>query len=210
MEKHASWKTFAVVLGSVAALITAVATLLPSLQPYFAPDEQSGEVVNEEAGAQSTAEGPVEQAQERDPSPVPSPVEPLTDAQALRAAEKATTEYIVAMRKADVDQMVALADPPFFLDQGELLLTKSEIRQRIVDAYQSYDPNEPLPNPDSIKARLIGDAKSFGWSSRSDRFTSRLNLDDADIQVAARFGGEGIAFYFRREPDRVLLAGLWD
>ncbi|MEO1220048.1 MAG: hypothetical protein AAFY42_01685 [Pseudomonadota bacterium] len=213
MEKQTSWKTFALVLGAIATLITAVATLLPSLEPYVLGDGQNSDA--ESGGEDSQDATPVAAAENGQPAQgatesTVDPVQPLSDAQALRAAVRAATDYIVAMRKADVDQMVALADPPFFLDQGELLLTKSDIRKRIADSYEAYDPNEPIPAPDKIQARLISEAKAAGWSARNDRFAGRLGLDDKDLQVVARFGSEGIVFYYRREPDGVLLAGLWD
>jgi hypothetical protein len=73
--------------------------------------------------------GPVAETSEASPSPLPAPVQKPrpTPADVLGEAEKQATAWYEAVRKGDVETLVRLADPPYYLND-RVLASSDEIR----------------------------------------------------------------------------------
>ncbi|GAA4048206.1 hypothetical protein [Parerythrobacter jejuensis] len=202
-ESGSRWKTFAVVIGAIAALLTAIGGLLTQIGAFYdEPDAGQGDaptVMQPNPAPQNTAPVPSSPSQNA-----------LADKQALQMAEAQTTRIVDAIRRQDLGPIVALADPPVFLDQGTLVLSKADFRQRLRAMFKRNSGDAPMPRPDRIKAYSIGDARNQGFVAEGDRAISRLNLTNDDLIAIADFDGEAVAFYFRRKSDGIGLAAIWD
>ncbi|MDA0339538.1 MAG: hypothetical protein O2910_06830 [Proteobacteria bacterium] len=145
-----------------------------------------------------------------------SPVEqaPATINELRREAEIIAAQYFEAMQTSDLESLMRLSKPPFFLDQ-EVGLTASALRQGYTDAIDQRRerPRDPL-TVSRLLSGTIGDLKAQGTISSNDRMLRAMNLKDDDLVVAMFFkvrdSEEGVAFYFRRLSNSVELAGLWD
>lgn len=212
MEPDSKWKTAAIVIGSVAALITATAALLPELRSFWNdPDkEQPAAERDPVSEAESATDEPQTETTSSPPETTPSAVESLTDKEATRLGERRMSEIIAAIQQGDLDSLAALSEPPFFAEQGSLLISKGQIRQAFGELLNEVSADEEaFPNPDQITAMLIGDAQAQGIVRGNDRLLGRLNLGADDVVVVVMHEGEGGAFYFRRSGNDLSLAGFW-
>ncbi len=192
MADGSNWTKAAAVIGAIAALITAVTAAVTNVFGLLnkTPTEQG----------QSPQTRPDANQQQPDTAKPPT--------EALRAAEQQASAWMAAWLRRDLDELVRLSDPPFFLDQ-EVLLDKVQIR----DGYSRDLGSEPAPTEqpriDKIGAEQISDLKQRGWNPRSDRLMNSLRLTDDDIAVTVTSGGESVIFFFRRSGNEVKLAGMW-
>lgn len=181
---------FAVIITAVAALITAVTGAVTNGFGLFrGSNSNSTENSSQQNGAET---GP------QNPGP------------ALRAAEQQASAWLRALSNRDVDTLTRLSDPPFFFDQGDVLLDKAQIRDSYVQAFESPQGPKGEIHIQKIKAELISDLKQRGWDPHHDRLMNSLRLTDDDIVVEASSGGESMALFFRRDGNKVELAGSWD
>lgn len=130
--------------------------------------------------------------------------------EARQSALKEASAWIKAMNERDVDTLVSLSEPPFFLDQGNILLSKPDIRRQYEQLVASKPANAAPPPVNKMTVQTIAQLKAMGWNPKSDRFMSSMQLDDSDIAVVAFSGGEALIMFFRRTGPKVELAGTWD
>ena len=193
MAEGSNWTKAATVIGAIAALITAVTAAVTNV---FG-------LLDRTHAPQSVSSAPPETNESGRPSTPPT--------RALHSAEQQAAAWLAAISSRDVDELVRLSDPPFFLDEsGRVLLDKVQIREAYEQQFAAQSaPKGPI-RVEKIGAELISDLKQRGWNPRSDRLMNSLRLSDDDIAVVATSGGESIIFFFRRSGDEVKLAGLWD
>lgn len=202
-KKESGWKTFAIVITAIAGFIGAVGAFLSDTLPFFAEDTQTAQTpatVETPIGPSPEAEQATGRLAAADASTVPP--KPLTDDQAIRAAERAMADLLNAMKQGDVDRLVAMSDTPFLWHRKPLLTTKAEIRDLFEELYGGPTRVFPAENPSLIKAHLVRDIRA------TSGVTNRITLSDDDVLVELRYGqGDGVYFYFRREADGVTWAG---
>jgi hypothetical protein len=193
MAEGSNWTKVAAVIGAVAALITAVTAAVTNVFGLL-----------DRTQAQQSASTSAE-------TNVSHPQPPTPPTQALHSAEQQAAAWLAALSSRDVDELVRLSDPPFFLDEaGRVLLDKVQIREAYEQQFASQGGAKGPIRIEKIGAELISDLKQRGWNPRSDRLMNSLRLSDDDIAVVATSRGESIIFFFRRSGDDVKLAGLWD
>lgn len=204
-EQQSNWKTVALVVGSIAALITSIATLLPALEPYFASESEGVSKTDSAVDEQAPPSAPEVAQSEPEPDPEPTP---LSDADALQAAERIAADYLVALREADIRRLVSLSDPPFFISGSGIFLTRPDLQRYLSETFADEAERPAIPNPERLRAYPLTDAISRGIIAEDAPILTRLSLSGDDVVVDVRVGPEGTKLYFRRRPDGLGLAGL--
>ena len=131
---------------------------------------------------------------------------------ALHEAEKQAARWLAALSARDVDQLVSLSEPPFFLDQNTILLSKPDIRAK----YNEWFSGSPRGGSsgqiqiDKITPQTIGELKETGWNPGNDRLMNKLRLTDDDIVVSIVTNGEVTLLFFRRSGAKTEMAGMWN
>lgn len=171
-----NWKVLTGLLGGLAALITAIAALLPSLRPPPSP------------------------LSERQTS-VAAPRMPTA-----RDAEQQATRWVAAFQNADVEALVALSAPPFYMD-NDIRMSKADIRSRYTEMLAKGPKHFVVTRMD---ARSVGEFKAAGLLGARDRFLSSMLVEDSDFAVGVFVGQEGTILFFRRSGNALEMAGFWD
>ena len=135
----------------------------------------------------------------------------LTLAEAQREAEKITARWVEAWQAGDVETLVELSSPPFFLD-NEILISPSDVRAKYQPAAQEGGKRFSI---DRMMSGSIEEYQRLGYVKTNDRLLSRVQLAPDDLVVilivsTETLSEEGIGFYFRRLGNRVEMAGFWD
>jgi hypothetical protein len=105
----------------------------------------------------------------------PAPVPELGTSQALQLAEKKTAAWAAAFSARDLDALAAMSAPPFFIDEGAILLDAPGIRDKyearlVPDPSETPDPteqDEPVQF-DRIAPQLISQIKRSADHSKPE------------------------------------------
>lgn len=138
----------------------------------------------------------------------------------LERAEKRAGEWATAAAARNVDELTAMSAAPFFLDDGGVLLSPSDIQNKyraklkpgadqLPPGTDAKDPGEKDVAFDSVTAQPLSDyRKSVGANAELDRVIGAMRLDDDDIVVIGNTRGVRTILFFRRKG--VKLAGVVD
>lgn len=136
----------------------------------------------------------------------------------IETAQKRAGEWATAAAARDFDQLTAMSHAPFFLDEGAVLRTPTEIAAK----YRAKLTPSPLPPGTDAKgpgekdtvfgaiaALKLGDyRKAVPANAELERAVAAMALGDDDIVVLANTQGVKSMLFFRRKG--VKLAGVVD
>ena len=138
----------------------------------------------------------------------------------LERAEKRAAEWVTASTAGNIEALTAMSDPPFFLDEGAVLLTPPDIQAKYKAKLQP-GPGQLPPGNDAkdkdekdvgfgaLAALTLADyRKATGANAELNRVVKALELDDDDIVVIGDTQGVRSILFFRRKG--VKLAGVVD
>jgi hypothetical protein len=136
----------------------------------------------------------------------------------IETAQKRAAEWATAAAADDVDKLTAMSEPPFFLDDGPVLLTPADVarkyRAKVTPAplppgNEAKDPGEQDTVFGAIAALKLGDyRKAIPANAQFDRTVREMGLSDDDIVIIADTQGVKSMLFFRRKG--VKLAGVVD
>ena len=138
----------------------------------------------------------------------------------LERAQKRAGEWATASAARDVDALTKMSAPPFFLDEGAVLATPSDIQNKyrakllpgpgqLPPGTDAKDPGEKDVVFGAIAALPLGDyRKAVPPNAELDRAVKDMGLADDDIIVIGDTQGVKTILFFRRKG--VKLAGVVD
>jgi hypothetical protein len=133
---------------------------------------------------------------------------------AKREAEKLTAEWLEAMKTGNVDTLLRLSRPPFFIG-NDRMISESDVSIRYLAMLERKVDRE-RPGEHQMIAVTIGESKDMGYTDEArESMLKRMGLNEDDIAVILKVvtetgEGEGKVFYFMRVEERVEMAGFRD
>lgn len=136
----------------------------------------------------------------------------------IETAQKRAGEWATAAAARNFDQLTAMSEAPFFLDEGAVLRTPAEIAAKyrakltpspLPPGTDARDPGEKDTVFGAIAALKLGDyRKAVPANAELERAVAAMALGDDDIVVLANTQGVKSMLFFRRKG--VKLAGVVD
>jgi hypothetical protein len=138
----------------------------------------------------------------------------------VETAQKRAGEWATAAAARNIDALTEMSNAPFFLNDGAVLLTPSDIQNKYRTALtpgagqlppgtDARDPGEKDVVFGAIAALSLGDyRKAVPPNPEMDRAVKAMGLDDDDIVVIGDTQGVKTFLFFRRKG--VKLAGVVD
>ena len=138
----------------------------------------------------------------------------------LERAQKRAAEWATASSARNIEALTAMSAPPFFLDDGTVLLTPSDIRNKykilltpgpgqLPAGTDARDAGEKDVVFGAVATLTLGDyRKAVPANPELDRAVTGMGLGDDDIVVIADTQGVKSLLFFRRKG--VKLAGVVD
>src|SRR5688572_19575191 len=144
----------------------------------------------------------------------------LSEEDAVRIAERKTSEWLAGWQDMDVDTLASLAEFPFVY-RGEYVVSQRGLADKYSAAFGgSADwAGGPVTGStiDRIEPRTIGDLDDQGWHVRVDPPMDKLRLRDNDIGVAVYYSDPEVEdsggltmLVFRRSAEDLGLVGVVD
>ena len=138
----------------------------------------------------------------------------------MERAQKRAGEWATAAAARNIDALTKMSAPPFFLDDGTVLLTPSDIRNKYTTVLTPGPGQLPAANDakdagekdvvfGGVATLTLGDyRKAVPANPELDRAVTAMGLGDDDIVVIADTQGVKSLLFFRRKG--VKLAGVVD
>jgi len=138
----------------------------------------------------------------------------------LETAQKRAGVWAKASAARKIDDLTEMSAPPFFLNDGAVLLTPADIKNKyrlnlkpgpgeLPPGTDTADPGEKDVEFGTIAALSLGDyRKAVPANAELDRAVNAMGLGDDDIVVIADTQGVKTLLFFRRKG--VKLAGVVD
>ena len=138
----------------------------------------------------------------------------------MERAQKRAGEWATASAARNIDALTKMSAPPFFLDDGTVLLTPSDIRNKYTTVLKPGPGQLPAGNDakdagekdvvfGGVATLTLGDyRKAVPANPELDRAVTAMGLGDDDIVVIADTQGVKSLLFFRRKG--VKLAGVVD
>lgn len=118
-------------------------------------------------------------------------------------AEQLARRWIAALQSRDLDELVALSEPPFYMHH-DITTSKRDIRRRYSAMLEGERREIGVANFDT---HTVAEAKDAGRLGR-DRLRS-LHLEDTDFIVDVLTGKERLKVLVRRSGAALALGGVW-
>lgn len=144
----------------------------------------------------------------------------LSEDEAIRIAERKTSEWLAGWQDMDVDALVSLAELPFVY-RGEYAVSPRGLADKYAAAFNGTVDwaGGPVAGStiDRIEPRTIGDLDDQGWHVRTEPSMDKLRLRDNDIGVAVYYSTPDVEesggltmLVFRRSAQDVGFVGVVD
>lgn len=131
---------------------------------------------------------------------------------ALQNADQQAREWLGAWGTGNIDKLVALSEPPFFIDpDSPPLRSKDEIRAAYAKNFANFqNPGSVDIQMDELGPQTIGDLRAKGAKVANPMLTDKLGLTEGDIVVSGSANGQGLALFFRPSGAHVHLVAAID
>lgn len=144
----------------------------------------------------------------------------LSEEEAVRIAERKTSEWLAGWQEMDVDALVSLAELPFVY-RGEYAVSQRGLADKYSAAFGGAVDWAGGPAAgstiDRIEPRTIGDLDDQGWHVRTEPSMDKLRLRDNDIGVWVYYSDPEVEesggltmLVFRRSAEDVGFVGVVD